>query len=207
MSTQLSAPAHLELHDLDGRNEYWEGYDGKYDVFTSEFWPIPDIDIVTRSLSTLFSHSQRASVHITISGCTSISRSRDCSQACAEPESLFMPRNFHSCIVLAAISLLVQNGTYLVDNSLTHSTIPDLASYNATAVFSNITHCISVSCSDTTLGSCGDHSRALGSIGTVTVDRLQNFYEGMDDYCYRLNPVFNSDIAGPGVSNNHAACA
>lgn len=137
--------------------------------------------------------------------CTTVSGSRNCTEACSDPSSFFTPTNLRVCTTLASAALLVQNGTYSIDRSDAQTVkaidswqIPELSTYNATGVLASLVQCIPESCTVAKLGECTEDVQSLAGI-EIRADNLGAITSKLEHYCDKTNLEINSDIAGPGV--------
>ncbi|KAK0655026.1 hypothetical protein B0T16DRAFT_396055 [Cercophora newfieldiana] len=169
---------------------------------------IPFFEAAPEQLDTILqTSSARGDLTLTFGprDCTTTSGFRNCTEACADPSSLFTPTNFRVCTALAGAALLVQNGTYAIDRGKGKTAevmdswgIPELLQFNGTGVFAQVAHCLPESCILSTLGNCADAVRDLhgldinaGSIGAIS--------SSLGHYCDEGEVEVNADIAGPGV--------
>jgi hypothetical protein len=139
------------------------------------------------------------------SGCTTVSHTRNCAEACLDPKSLFRFENLRICILMASAALLVQNKTYSVDmlHAPTVATsdmflVPNLTTFDAVSVLNNVTSCISQSCTSSNLGSCALSVRDLSKV-QIVASNLATLASRLISYCAGAENSINSDIAGPGV--------
>jgi len=137
--------------------------------------------------------------------CETLLGSRNCTEACSDPSSLFTPTNLRACTALAGAALLVQNETYSVDRSDAQTVeaidswqVPDLSTFNATDVFAHVGRCIPQSCTVMRLGVCAESVQDLGSV-EIKADSLALISSRLGHYCDGVDLEINTDIAGPGV--------
>jgi len=137
--------------------------------------------------------------------CETLLGSRNCTEACSDPSSLFTPTNLRACTALAGAALLVQNETYSVDRSDAQTVeaidswqVPDLSTFNATDVFTHMGRCIPQSCTVMRLGVCAESVQDLGSV-EIKADSLALISSRLGHYCDGVDLEINTDIAGPGV--------
>lgn len=128
---------------------------------------------------------------------------RDCSAACASPETMFNSSfTFWNCLTLAAASTYVSDWEMILDeDSLTAAGetmgFSGLDQFNATQILDDTLKCIKGSCADYSLGSCSKNITTLDITGSQ--NDVSALWEGLQDYCDGMESVVNSDIAGPGV--------
>ncbi|KAK5659305.1 hypothetical protein OQA88_1398 [Cercophora sp. LCS_1] len=135
--------------------------------------------------------------------CETVSGERNCTEACLDPASLFTPTNLRVCTALAGAALLVQNGTYRVEDEGSDEVmmawgVPELGRLDATQLFGRVGECIAQSCDVGRLGGCSEEVQGLGAVG-IDAGSLAVFSERLGRYCDRVVLEINSDIAGPGV--------
>lgn len=137
--------------------------------------------------------------------CTTVSGSRNCTEACSDPSFLFTPANLGACTTLASAALLVQNGTYAVNQSDAETIattdswhIPDLSTFNATGVLESLVACIPESCTVSKLGECTDDVENISGV-EIRPENLALISSKLGHYCDNTNLETNPDIAGPGV--------
>jgi len=169
---------------------------------------IPFFETASEQLAALLETSGRQELRLGFGprDCTTASGSRNCTEACSDPTSLWTPTNFRVCTALAATALLVQNGTYSIDQTggraaqITETwSIPSLSTYNATGVFRHVAECLPESCILPALGDCTDTVRSLPSMD-INADNLGTISSVLGHYCDGARAGINADIAGPGVS-------
>ncbi|KAK3385575.1 hypothetical protein B0H63DRAFT_184718 [Podospora didyma] len=204
MAAMANESAHLQLYDVSST--------------TYPAWPtqpkslenVPYFQATPENLDDLLTkaaHFNTIELKFGPSDCGTVNNTRNCTEACNDPESLFKLNNLRTCIQLAAASFLVRNKTYTVDmsNATTVATlesyqVPNLTTYNATGVFRNTARCLSQSCAVSSLGNCTDRIQGLANIRiTGTMDNLENIYSGLSNYCDYFEANINADIGGPGI--------
>ncbi|KAK3319099.1 hypothetical protein B0H66DRAFT_623471 [Apodospora peruviana] len=142
--------------------------------------------------------------------CKTTSGTTNCTEACLDPKSLFTPRNFYTCVLLAAAALLVQNDDYYVNNSdpatiqaMDQWHVADLSTLDGPGILTNVGQCIATSCVRSTLGECGHDVRKINDFdySDMGVYFLPNVTNSLDLYCdgFDDESIINPDIAGPGV--------
>ncbi|PSR82673.1 hypothetical protein BD289DRAFT_475089 [Coniella lustricola] len=129
----------------------------------------------------------------------------DCFTICQDPATLFLPFNFLTCLSLGMAAMLLQNGTFYLNESQkdTAQSIQDfeignLTTWDGTAIVQNTVDCLVASCSENSLGQCTDTLVSLKG-ANVSVDDLATVSLAFETYCENVQPQYNSDIAGPGV--------
>lgn len=128
-----------------------------------------------------------------------------CFSTCHEPNTLFLPFNLETCMQLATIAALTENGTLEVDrsgdtNSVVESFgIEDLTAWDGIKIINDVVQCVLSSCDDNPIGSCPPSVRGLSNIA-VSAENLQEISQGLDHFCDNFEAKLNPDIAGPGVS-------
>jgi hypothetical protein len=171
---------------------------------------VPFFEVVPDQLAQMVeTSSARRPLRLTFGpgDCMTAFQSRNCTEACSNPSTLFAPANLRACTALAGAALLVQNETYSVNPSDTQTAevmnawrVPELSAYNATAVLGRVAECISESCTVVSkLKECPDDLRTLASV-EVKADNLGALSSRLARYCDRMNVEVSADIAGPGVS-------
>ncbi|KAK4451280.1 hypothetical protein QBC34DRAFT_436818 [Podospora aff. communis PSN243] len=169
---------------------------------------VPFFEAAPEELSTILQASaarQQLTLSFGPQDCTTVSGTRNCTEACSNAADLFTPENFRACTALAGAALLVQDGTYAVDmvgngprEVMETFGVPDLVQYNATGVFGDVASCLAESCILSNLGDCGEGVSELASVD-VDAANLAAMVEGLGSYCNGAAVEVNADIAGPGV--------
>ncbi|GJN78582.1 hypothetical protein PLIIFM63780_002076 [Purpureocillium lilacinum] len=189
----------------------WFGYlDYSWFDNSGSLASVPFFEVVPDQLAQMLeTSSARRTLRLTFGpdDCMTASRSRNCTEACSNPYTLFEPANLRACTALAGAALLVQNETYSVDRSDAHTTevmnawrVPELSAYNATAMLRHVAECISESCAvGSKLGVCPNDVRTLSNMD-INADNLGDLSFRLERYCHGVNVEINADIAGPGTS-------
>lgn len=190
-------------------NYNWFGdFDFRWFEKSGNLFSIPFFEATPQELSKLLataSTRQKLRLGFAPVDCTTSAGSRNCTEACLDPAFLFTPANLRACTALASAALLVQNGTYRVDLSESETTevmvlwgIPELATFKASDMLSQVTECIAESCVISGL-ECGEDVKGIFQLG-VNVDNLNHLSTRLGHYCWGAEMRINPDIAGPGVS-------
>ncbi|KAK2809240.1 hypothetical protein FQN50_004076 [Emmonsiellopsis sp. PD_5] len=209
MSANSRPTSALVMGDDPEPNYNWFGnFDYSWFDDSGSLSSVPYFEAVSEQLDTMIEASstqRQLRLGFESSDCITVSGTRNCTEACSNPSSLFTPTNLRACTALAGAALLVQNNTYSVDRSdaptaeaIDSWQIPDLSAYNATGVFASVAECIVESCAVSKLGKCADGVRNLGGV-EIKVDDLQTFSSQLQHFCDGTDPRINADIAGPGV--------
>jgi hypothetical protein len=171
---------------------------------------VPYFGVVPEEMAQMVQNSsarQPLSLKFGADDCVTAEGATNCTDVCSDPSALFSPANLRACTALASAALLVQDGTYSVDQTDAETVriaeawrVPDLSTYNGTAVLDHLAGCISESCTIASrLGECPDDLRNLTDI-PLRVDSLGSLSSRLQHYCDNLDVEINPDIAGPGVS-------
>lgn len=209
MSTEPTATIPLIFESDPSPNYNWFGnfsfewFDSPGDLSSLPFFESAAGDLARLLQASSSLHTPRLSFGPL--DCTTVAGTKNCTEACSDPSSLFTPHNFRVCTSLAGAALLVQNGTLSVDSSdqqtlrvIGEWRIPTLSTYNATGVVSQITKCIPESCILSDLGECADDVRSLATL-EVNTNNLEALSASLEHYCDGVEMQINPDIAGPGV--------
>ncbi|KAK0710854.1 hypothetical protein B0H67DRAFT_646280 [Lasiosphaeris hirsuta] len=163
------------------------------------------IPIELADLLEVSSHRDTLSLSFAPSDCMTTSGTKNCTEACLRPRSLFQLENFKTCVLIASAALLVQNKTYSVDtfDAATVETIesflvPNLTNFNAVGVLTNVTSCITQSCTSSNLGDCATSVRDINKLH-ILASNLVAVATRLSSYCAMAKKEINSDIAGPGL--------
>lgn len=129
----------------------------------------------------------------------------DCSTICQDPATLFLPFNFRPCFSLGMAAMLLQNGTYYLNetNPKSEASIRDLqlgnlTAWNGTSIVQNTVDCLVASCNGNNLTTCSSALLDLTD-STVDINNLDDVTSALQHYCDNVPAQYNSDIAGPGV--------
>ncbi|KAK3357771.1 hypothetical protein B0T25DRAFT_567020 [Lasiosphaeria hispida] len=151
------------------------------------------------------SHRNTLGLSFAPSDCITVSGTKNCTEACLNPKSLFQLGNIKTCVLMASAALLVQNETYSVDmsNAATVETtesflVPNFTDFNAVGVLTNVANCITQSCTNSNLGDCATSVRDVNTI-RVVARNLVVIATRLSSYCALAKKEINSDIAGPGL--------
>ncbi|KAJ6442462.1 integral membrane protein [Purpureocillium lavendulum] len=208
-NTQARVPLVME-NDPEPTYNWFGDLDYSWFDNSGSLTSVPFFEVVPDQLAQMLeTSSARRPLRLTFGpdDCATASMSRNCTEACSNPSTLFAPANLRACTALAGAALLVQNETYSVDRSdaLTSEVmntwhIPELSAYNATAVLRHVAECISESCAvGSKLGECPNNLQTLSDIH-INADNLEEFSSRLERYCNGVTVEINSDIAGPGAS-------
>ncbi|KAK3989099.1 hypothetical protein QBC44DRAFT_95477 [Cladorrhinum sp. PSN332] len=200
-----SLPLVLETIDQD-RPDYWI-----YDINRARKTMLPEypaFEETQESLAELLANAttnQPVSLDFDPRDCITATGDRNCSEACSNQTSLFIPTNLRPCVLLAGAALLGRNGTLSLNRSdpgtvttIRALDIPEFSTFPAINVLTAISKCVSASCSTSRLGNCTEEVLGMGA-RPVSVSRLTDISTNLEQYCRAAKPEINGDIAGPGV--------